>query len=99
MIGLALGLAALVAVVVVGWRRLRRRRMEVTRPGRSEATAIRVSDYGEIDLAVLAQRCACGGRFTVRGEGSRGTLRIVRLECRSCERERTVYFDVRAVRH
>ncbi len=99
MIGIALGAAALLAVIIVGWRKARAWRQENARPGRSEATAIAITDYGEIDAVVFSQRCRCGGRFLVRGEGSRETLRIVRLECRSCEREREVYFDVRAVRH
>ena len=99
MIGFALGTAVLTAVIVLGWRKFRQRRAETTRPGRDEATAIPVTDYGEIDATVLIQRCTCGGRFITRGEGSRGALRVVHLECRQCERERTVYFDVRAVRH
>jgi len=96
---LAFALAALAAVLVVGFRRLLAWRAEMARPGRSEASAIRIRDYGEIDEAVEGERCPCGGRFGVRGEGSRHSLRIVRLECRRCERERVVYFDTAAMLH
>jgi hypothetical protein len=96
---LALGLAVLAAVVVLGWRALRARRREAMNPGRSPETAILATDYGDIDAAARQQRCSCGGSFTVRGEGSRESLRIVRLECRRCERERVMYFDVSQVRH
>ncbi|HVN84934.1 MAG TPA: hypothetical protein VMW17_08835 [Candidatus Binatia bacterium] len=94
-----LGLVALAAAVILGWRRLRTWRRETTRRGQSEASAISVTDYGEIDAVVLHERCRCGGRFSVRGEGSRGFVRIVHLECHLCGRERKVYFDVRGVRH
>jgi hypothetical protein len=92
-------LTAFVAVAVVGLRKAAAWRRAATRPGRNAATAIPVTDYGEIDLAVLSERCHCGGRFSVRGEGSRGTLRVVHLHCHACERERVVYFDTRGVRH
>ncbi len=99
MMGALLGLVALLAAAALGWRRARAWRREASRPGRSERTAIRVTDYGEIDAAVMRERCRCGSRFTVRGEGSRGAVRVVRLECHRCERERIVYFDLREVRH
>jgi hypothetical protein len=98
-IGSALGLAVLLAVLIVGWRKARTWRREATRPGRSEASPIAVADYGEIDAALLREHCQCGDRFSIRGEGSRGQLRVVHLECHTCERERVVYFDVRDVRH
>ncbi|HUI26625.1 MAG TPA: hypothetical protein VL403_11125 [Candidatus Kryptonia bacterium] len=99
MIATLFALTALTAVAVLGWRRARAWREQATRPGRSERTAISITDYGEIDAVVLGERCRCGGRFAIRGEGSRGQLRVVRLECHSCARERVVYFDVREVRH
>jgi hypothetical protein len=99
MIGVALGLAALFAVIVVAWRKAGRWRREAKRRGRSESTAIEISDYGEIDATAAAERCACGGRFSIRGEGSRHHLRVVKVECRVCEREQMIYFDVRHVRH
>jgi hypothetical protein len=101
--GLILGMAVLLAVAVVGVRLLRERAVERARPGRSPATAIAVEDYGDIDVAVRLQACSCGGRFLVRGEGplphSERPLRVAHLECRQCERERRMYFDLSAVRH
>ncbi|MBI4515723.1 MAG: hypothetical protein HY699_07900 [Deltaproteobacteria bacterium] len=99
MIGSLLGLVALIAALAVGWRKWQGLRLDATRPGRSESSAITVSDYGEIDAVVRTARCRCGTRLFARGEGSRQALRIVHLECGKCEREYTLYFDVRAVRH
>ena len=48
------------------------------------------------------QTCRCGGHFIVRGEGpaSHPTgLRVAQLECRKCERQQRLYFDVSTVRH
>jgi hypothetical protein len=62
-----------------------------------------VESFGDIDEHVRARRCPCGGRYEVQGEGSRShshvRLRIVRLECRVCEREAEVYFDVTGLFH
>ena len=62
---------------------------------------IAIADYGEMDLAVAAQTCPCGGLYTVRGEGPGSTpgRRVAHLECRRCEREAWMYFDVSQVRH
>jgi hypothetical protein len=100
--GSLLGLAALIAVIAVGLRVLQQRAAERSRPGASPATAIPITDYGDIDVAVRMQTCRCGGRFSVRGEGPAsgpGALRIAHLECRCCEREQRLYFDVGTVRH
>ena len=97
-----LGLAALVAAVAVGLRVLQQRAAERARPGATPATAIPIADYGDIDVAIRMQTCRCGGRFTVRGEGPAAqpsSLRVAHLECRKCERERRLYFDVSTVRH
>ncbi len=103
MLSALLGLAALVAVVVTAARALRQRAAERARPGRSPASAIPIADFGDMDLAVQSQLCACGGRFGVRGEGpvARETrpLRVAHLECQRCERERRLYFDLSTVRH
>lgn len=99
--GSILGLAALIAAVAVGLRALRRRAAERAQPGRSPARAIAIRDYGEMDLAVALQTCPCGGRYALRGEGpgAASQLRIARLECRRCEREVALYFDVSQVLH
>jgi hypothetical protein len=100
--GSLLGVAALIAAVAVGLRLLQQRAVERARPGASPANAIPITDYSDIDVAVGMQACRCGGRFVVRGEGPvspPGSLRVAHLECRRCEREQRVYFDVSAVRH
>ena len=106
--GSLLGLAALIAAVAVGLRMLQQRAAERVRPGATPMTAIPITDYGDIDIAIRMQTCRCGGRFMVRGEGptagdglpSRPTsLRVAHLECRRCEREQRLYFDVTEVRH
>ena len=99
--GSLLGVAALIAAVAVGARVLRRRAREWSRPGRDPDRPIAIADYGEMDLAVAAQTCPCGGRYTVRGEGPGSTpgRRVAHLECRRCEREAWMYFDVSQVRH
>jgi len=98
-ISIAFALAAIAAVAALGWRRARAWRQDARRAGRSEAAAIPIHDYGEIDAVVRSQRCRCGGRFAICGEGSRNSLRAVRLECHACERESVIYFDVAEVRH
>lgn len=101
--GILLGIAVLLAVAVVGARFARRRIVERGAPGRSPATAIRIEDYRDIDIAVRLEVCACGGRFLVRGEGPLAeggrSLRVAHLECRQCERERRLYFDLGSIRH
>ena len=98
-----LGAAALVAAVGIGVRIVQQRAAERARPGATAARAIAIEDFGDIDVAVRMQLCGCGGRFVIRGEGpAAGTadhLRVVHLECRKCERERRLFFDVSTVRH
>lgn len=98
-----LGLSALVAAIVVGVRKLRGRLHERAQPGASPDTAIAIHDYAEIDLALRARSCRCGGRFVSCGEGpvrdGGRSLRVANLECRDCGRERRVYFDLSAIRH
>jgi hypothetical protein len=98
-----LGLAALIAAIVVGLRLMRRHAVERAQPGRTQATAIAIHDYGEIEIAVRLQTCGCGGRFALRGESPVGDaerpLRVALLECRRCEREQRIFFDLSEVRH
>ena len=99
-----IGLAVLVAVAAAAVRLIQNRAAERSRPGATPGTAIRVHDYGEIDVAVRIQTCRCGGRFALRGEGpapndASRLLRVAHLECRRCEREVRMYFDLSAVRH
>lgn len=103
MIGIFLGLAAVIAVGAVAIRRLQERAIERALPGRAPASAIPITNYAEIDVAVRLQACRCGGRFTLVGEGPARyedrNLRMVSLECRRCERERSLYFDLTELRH
>ena len=99
MLSSLLGLAALVAAIAVGLRIMQQRAAEKAQPGRTPDTAIAVHDYGEIEIAVRLQTCACGGRFALRGEGPVGALRVAMLECRKCEREQRLFFDLSEVRH
>lgn len=99
--GALLGLAALLTAVVLGARFLRQRAVEQAQPGRSPGSAIPIEDYAEIDIAVRLQVCRCGGHFALRGEGPAREphLRLANLECRKCEREARLYFDIRPIRH
>lgn len=99
--GSLLGIAALVAAIAVGLRLWRRRAAERAQPGRSPDRPIPIRDYGEMDIAIRLQTCPCGGHYALRGEGPGAApqLRIAHLECRRCEREAAVYFDVSQVLH
>lgn len=91
---IAIAAAALLFVVRWAGRTVRERR----RPGRSVATAIPVEDYSDMDAAVRMEICPCRSRFILRGEGplrhGARQLRVARLECRGCGRERALYFDL-----
>jgi hypothetical protein len=103
MLSLVIGVAALVAVLVVAVRLIQQRAIDRAQPGRSPDTAIPIENYGDMDFAVRMQTCGCGGRYLLRGEGSLADpdrpLRIAHMECRRCEREQRLYFDLSAVRH
>jgi hypothetical protein len=101
MIGLVLTLALLVALAASGWRfwrRARVARMIGALPGGSERTALEVTSFDEVDDHLYTRECPCGGRYSVRGEGTRVSdgrrFRVVRVECMRCERDASVYFDV-----
>jgi hypothetical protein len=105
-IGLALTTALLLALGVTALRMLRRHRIRAvaaTLPGARPDTAIRVRDFTEIDAALRARRCICGGFLSSLGERSARdgdrVLRVVRAECGRCENEQTVYFDTSVLVH
>lgn len=106
MIGLAIAVAVMVAVVVLGLRRLRRvrlRRAADRRAGASLELAIPIRDFGEID-DVLAQRwCHCGGYLERLGEGTRDDAgrryRVARLQCQECEAVTEVFFETTDALH
>lgn len=102
MTSLLIAIAVSIVVAIVLVRGVRRYLIERRLPGRSAQTAIRIEDYSDIDVAVRMESCPCGGRFTVRGEGptrrNERPLRVAYLECRACNRERRMYFDLTALR-
>jgi hypothetical protein len=106
LIGLALTTALLLALAAAGLRVLRRRKIRAVAamlPGARPDNAIRVQDFAEIDAALRARRCICGGFLTSLGERSardgERVLRVVRAECGRCENEQTVYFDTSTLLH
>ena len=106
MTGLILTLALLAALAAAARRVLARRRVRsvaATLPGATPAAAIPLDDVGGINDALRARRCICGGFLENLGERSERhgdrMLRVVRAECRRCEREQLVYFDPGTVLH
>ncbi|MFQ5353094.1 MAG: hypothetical protein ACE5D3_08475 [Candidatus Binatia bacterium] len=104
--GLALTLALLVALASVAYRAVRRartRRVLASLPGASAETAIRVGSFDRMDDAIQQRRCHCGGFLTNLGEGSARSeervLRLVRVECRKCEEQSFLYFDLSQLYH
>jgi hypothetical protein len=89
----ALGLALIVALSFAGWRLARRRllaRKLRMLPGGSADTAKKVGGFKEIDAEIERRRCHCGQDRRVR---------VVRVECDSCEEQGYLYFDVTAAYH
>ena len=100
--GALLGILAAIAAAVILVRSLQERRLAAAEPGGSAASAIPISQFGEIDTVVAGQRCSCRGRFALRGEGPVGTggeIRRALIECRECGRERSLFFDLTGVEH
>jgi hypothetical protein len=85
------------------WLRRRLARLMSRLPGGRPDSALSVGSFDEIDEQIRTRRCPCGGRYEVRGEGSRAVeasrLRVVRVECGTCENEASVYFDVTGLFH
>lgn len=85
------------------WRRRRQRQAVLDQPGRRPKSALRVSRFDEIDAAVSAARCYCGGRLSTLSEGSRptdtGSVRVVHCECLLCEEEVDLFFELFDVLH
>jgi len=101
MLGIAITVALLLALVFSGrrfWRRRLLARRMARLPGGSVATALEVDSFDDVDEHIHARECPCGGRYAVRGEGTRvegdRRYRVVRVECMRCERDASVYFEV-----
>ena len=106
MLGLFIAIALLLALAFSGrrvWLRRRLVRLMRALPGGKPESAIVIDSFSDIDDHVRGRRCACGGRFDVLGEGThvveRTRLRVIRLECGTCERETEMYFDVTRLFH
>lgn len=100
---LLIAIVLLFAVGTIAVRRWRAWTVERRRPGASPANAIDAPRFDDIEEAVASQRCTCGGSFQIEGEGplvdGDRRLRFVQLECRRCEKQRRVYFDVTLAFH
>ncbi len=102
--GAAITIALVLALVFSAWRffvRARLRRSQQTASGGSQATAIEVDRYDEIDAELASRRCLCGGKLRTLGEGTaeqgERSFRVVRTECERCEELGWVYFDLSAI--
>lgn len=105
-LGLLIGAAVVVAVTVAAARRVRAWRLDradATRSGASAERAIYIRSFTEMDEHLGRLWCRCGGYLTRLGEGSREQggrrLRVARLACQECEREREVFFDTTDLVH
>jgi hypothetical protein len=103
---LLLGGVALFAVSAVFRRRLLARARDAAwraEPGRSPENPLRIETFGEIDAAMAALRCPCGGTVVPLSEASlarpEGTIRVAHGECLRCESDLHLYFDLEALRH
>ncbi len=106
MTGWIFAVALVVAMTAMGTRSLRRKtRLAAVRRavGRSPERPLPIRSFHELDAAVDAARCACGGELDRIGEGSRttptGSLRVVRCECLACEEGIDLFFDLAELRH
>ena len=89
--GLLFVAAIVVAMAVVGWKRLRRTKYD---PRYEEDVAPRiVASHAEMDELVHA-RCTCGGKRIREGEGPSGDVWRVLTKCGSCGRRRALLFRV-----
>lgn len=101
-----MALALIVALAFSGrrlYRRTRLRRALLALPGARPENAMVVHSFEEIDAETRRRHCPCGGRYDVRGESSRdtrdGRLRVIGLECRFCEKQIRLFFNVTEMFH
>ena len=98
---LAIGLAVVFTVAVLGMRRWRDAREQARRAGASLRFAIPVRRFDQIERVVGRRHCRCGERLVLQGEDSREIegrrFRVVQMQCPDCERLERVYFDVTQV--
>lgn len=101
--GIAIGLAVIFAVLILGHRRWSTAREEARRAGTSMRRAIPVRRFDQIDRVLDRRRCRCGEKLELHGEDARQVeerrFRVVFMRCPECERDEKVYFDVTEVFH
>jgi hypothetical protein len=92
-------LALLVALAVWTARGLKRRwakarsaRARAQTPGFSADNPIVLRSSGQLDEALAAARCECGGRLKSLGETTRLGLRVARGRCVECDEDVDLYF-------
>ncbi|MBE2251977.1 MAG: hypothetical protein IAE78_20750 [Myxococcus sp.] len=92
-------LALLVALAVWTGRKLKRfvasrsaARHWRSTPGSSADNPIVLRSGKQMDQAIAAVRCQCGGRVLSLGETPRLGLRVARGRCVECERDVDLYF-------
>lgn len=93
--------AALVAAVVaLGVRRWRRRRLQqaaLERAGATPENAFYIRSFDEMDEHLQKRWCACGGFLELEGEGTRELdgrrYRVARMRCHECDEVGEVFFD------
>lgn len=106
MIGLLIALAVVAAVASTALRRRRRariRELAQEREGGTDARAIPITSYDEMDPWIAGRVCVCGGRLTRIGEGTHAArgrrFRIARMRCDDCDQLDELYFDTTDVTH
>ncbi len=92
-------LALLVALTVVGFRKLRgavksssTRKARASMPGYSPDNPIVLVSHRVLEDAQAAARCECGGRLLTLGETTRHGLRVARGRCVVCDADVDLYF-------
>ena len=106
MTSLLLAVAVIVAIAAVVRRRLslaaRRRRVREG-PGSAPDRGIPVRSFADMDAALDARVCPCGGQYARAGEGTREAdgrrYRVARLVCDTCEGGQEVFFDTTDLLH
>lgn len=92
-------LALLVALAVWGarlvkrtWSRRSARKARAATPGSSADNPIVLRRAGQLEEAIAAATCECGGRVKSLGETTRLGLRVARGRCVECDADVDLYF-------
>lgn len=74
------------------WAKSRSARARATTPGFTADNPIVLRSASQLNEAVAAARCECGGRVQALGETTRLGLRVARGRCVECEEDVDLYF-------